>query len=64
MGPSSRRLSSQILRMQVLILAGTLVVGVLLALYAARDRLDPKQPKQPNRGNQAALGLQADALGT
>lgn len=40
MGPSSRRLSSQILRMQVLILAGTLVVGVLLALYAARDRLD------------------------
>jgi two-component system CitB family sensor kinase len=40
MGPSARRLSTQILRFQVLILVGTLVVGLLLAVYAVRGRID------------------------
>ena len=40
MGASARRLSTQILRFQVLILVGTLLVGLLLAVYAARGRID------------------------
>src|SRR3954462_8146696 len=40
MGPSARRLSTQILRFQVLILFGTLLVGLILAVYAARGRID------------------------
>src|SRR4051794_12182506 len=40
MGASTRRLSTQILRFQVLILVGTLLVGLLLAVYAARSRID------------------------
>jgi two-component system CitB family sensor kinase len=35
-----RRLSTQILGFQALILAGTLLIGALLAVYAARQRLD------------------------
>lgn len=40
MGPPARRLSTQILRFQVLILVGTLLVGLLLAVIAARGRID------------------------
>jgi two-component system CitB family sensor kinase len=40
MAPSTRRLSTEILRWQVAILVGLLIVSILLALHAARGRLD------------------------
>jgi two-component system CitB family sensor kinase len=50
MAPSTRRLSTEILRWQVAILVGLLIVSILLALHAARGRLDREY-------QQRALGI-------
>jgi two-component system, CitB family, sensor kinase len=52
-----RRLSTQILVFQALILAGTLLIGALLAVYAARQRLDREYERR-------ALGIAQTVAGT